>query len=182
MASATKRKTKSAAVKRANKLDAIALLKADHREVEGWFSQFEKARSEDKKLALAQKICSALRLHTRLEEELFYPPYYDKTGDKDLHHEALIEHDSAKKLIAEVEASGPDDDYYDAKMQVLSEMIKHHVKEEEQPGGMFAKARKSEMDLVAIGERIRSRKHQLMNGGSHEPPPQPERGQDIELA
>jgi hemerythrin superfamily protein len=151
-----------------SKIDAIALLKADHREVEGFFSQFEKAKSEDRKQELAQKICAALRVHTRIEEELFYPPFYDKTGDKELHHEAEIEHDAAKRMIAEIEASGPDDDYYDAKVKVLSEMIKHHVKEEEQPGGMFAEARKAKMDLKEIGERMQARKRQLMNGMNSE--------------
>jgi hemerythrin superfamily protein len=142
--------------------DAIALLKADHREVEGWFEQFEKTRSSERKLELAQKICNALKVHTTIEEEIFYPAFLEATEDKELHHEAEIEHDGAKKLIAQIEASGPDDDYYDAKVKVLSEMIKHHVKEEEQPGGMFAEARKSEMDLGDIGERLGERKRQLM--------------------
>jgi hemerythrin superfamily protein len=143
--------------------DAIALLKADHRQVEDWFEQFEKARGDDRKLDLATKICNALKVHTTIEEEIFYPAFMDATEDKDLHHEALVEHDGAKKLIAEIEASGPDDDYYDAKVKVLSEMIKHHVKEEEQPGGMFAEARKSEMDLDALGEQLAARKAELEN-------------------
>ncbi len=141
--------------------DAIALLKADHRQVEDWFEQFEKARTDDRKLALATDICNALTVHTTIEEEIFYPAFLEATEDKDLHHEAEIEHDAAKKLIAEIEASGPDDDYYDAKVKVLSEMIKHHVKEEEQPGGMFAEARKSDMDLDALGEQMAARKSEL---------------------
>jgi hemerythrin superfamily protein len=166
--SSGQRKLSPAAKRSVPRQDAIALLKADHREVEGWFSQFEKARSEDRKSDLAHKICQALKVHMRIEEELFYPPFYDKTGDKELHHEAEIEHDGAKKLIAEIEASGPDDDYYDAKVKVLSEMIKHHVKEEEQAGGMFAEARRSEMDLKEIGERMRARKNQLKNGAAYQ--------------
>jgi hemerythrin superfamily protein len=141
--------------------DAIALLKADHRQVEEWFEQFEKARTDDRKLALATDICNALTVHTTIEEEIFYPAFLEATEDKDLHHEAEIEHDAAKKLIAEIEASGPDDDYYDSKVKVLSEMIKHHVKEEEQPGGMFAEARKSDMDLDALGEQMAARKGEL---------------------
>ena len=141
--------------------DAIALLKADHRQVEDWFEQFEKARTDDRKLALATDICNALTVHTTIEEEIFYPAFLEATEDKDLHHEAEIEHDAAKKLIAEIEASGPDDDYYDSKVKVLSEMIKHHVKEEEQPGGMFAEARKSDMDLDALGEQMAARKGEL---------------------
>src|SRR6187200_3327601 len=115
--------------------DAIALLKADHRQVEKWFKEFEKARTDGRKLELATDICNALKVHTTIEEEIFYPAFLDATKDKDLHHEAEIEHDGAKKLIAEIEAAGPDD-YFDARISVLSEMIKHHVKEEEQPGGM----------------------------------------------
>ena len=78
-----------------------------------------------------------------------------------MHHEAEIEHEGAKNLIAQIEASSPDDDYFDSKVKVLSEMIKHHVKEEEQPGGMFAEARKSEMDLDALGEQMAQRKSEL---------------------
>jgi hemerythrin superfamily protein len=141
--------------------DAIALLKADHRQVETWFEQFEKARADERKLELATNICNALKVHMQIEEGIFYPAFLEATEDKDLHHEAEIEHDGAKKLIAQIEASSPDDEYYDSKVKVLSEMIKHHVKEEEQPGGMFAEARKSDMDLEALGERMASRKLEL---------------------
>lgn len=160
--SKTKGKAKSAPRRRAEtSQDAIALLKADHRQVADWFEQFEKARTDDRKLVLATDICNALKVHTAIEEEIFYPAFLEATEDKDLHHEAQIEHDGAKKLIAEIEASGPDDDYYDAKVKVLSEMIKHHVKEEEQPGGMFAEARKSDMDLDLLGEQMAARKGEL---------------------
>jgi hemerythrin superfamily protein len=142
--------------------DAIALLKADHRQVEGWFSQFEKTRSDERKLELAQNICRALKVHTQIEEEIFYPAFLEATQEEDIHHEAEVEHNGAKKLIAEIEASSPDDDYYDARVTVLSEMIKHHVKEEEQRDGMFAKARQSDMDLVELGERLAARKAELM--------------------
>lgn len=141
--------------------DAIALLKADHRQVEKWFKEFEKARLASRKKALAAQICGALRAHTTIEEEIFYPAFLAATEDEDMHHEAEVEHDGAKKLIAVIEGSGPEDEYYDARLTVLSEMIKHHVKEEEQPGGMFAKARKSDMDLESLGERMQARKAQL---------------------
>ena len=141
--------------------NAIALLKADHRLVEDWFAQYEKTRSHDRKRAIAERICNALRVHTQIEEEIFYPAFIAATRDEDLHHEALIEHDGAKKLIAEIESTSPDDDFYDARVKVLSEMIKHHVKEEEQPGGMFAKARDSEMDLATLGLQLAERKAEL---------------------
>jgi hemerythrin superfamily protein len=142
--------------------DAIGLLKADHRQVEEWFEEFEKSRSDAKKKDLASKICNALTVHTQIEEEIFYPAFIEATEDEDMHHEAIVEHDGAKKLIAEIQASGPEDDYYDAKVKVLSEMIKHHVKEEEQRGGMFAEAKESEMDLAALGEALAARKQELV--------------------
>jgi hemerythrin superfamily protein len=156
------KKTKRAKAKKKAGQDAVSLLKADHRQVEGWFEQFEKTRSADRKVDLAGKICMALKVHTQIEEEIFYPAFYEATEEKELHHEAVVEHDGAKKLIREIEASGPDDDFYDAKVKVLSEMIKHHVKEEERSGGMFAEAKKSDMDLAALGQQLAARKKELM--------------------
>jgi hemerythrin superfamily protein len=137
-------------------------LKADHRQVEKWFEEFEAARSSSKKKMLATNICTALKVHTEIEEEIFYPAFLKATKDEDMHHEAVVEHDGAKKLIAQIEASGPEDDYYDAKVNVLSEMIKHHVREEEKPGGMFAESKKSRMDLVQLGQELAARKQELM--------------------
>lgn len=142
--------------------DAIALLKADHRQVEEWFEEFEGARSAKVKQQLATNICQALTVHTEIEEEIFYPAFLAATKDKDLHHEAIVEHDGAKKLIEQIQASDPSDDFFDAKVTVLSEMIKHHVREEEKPEGMFAEARKSKMDLAALGEELSKRKEELM--------------------
>jgi hemerythrin superfamily protein len=145
----------------AKPLDAVALLKADHRQVEEWFGQFEKSRSDDRKQKLAQQICGALRIHTTIEEEIFYPAFLQATQDQDMHHEAEVEHEGAKHLIEQIESSGPEDEYFDSKVKVLSELIKHHVKEEEQPGGMFAEAKKSDMDLQSLGEEMKSRKDEL---------------------
>jgi hemerythrin superfamily protein len=163
----TRRGTRAKSAKRASaaRQDAIALLKADHRQVEEWFEQFQSSRSESKKSELAQKICDALTAHTTIEEEIFYPAFYEATKEKSLHHEAEIEHAGAKKLIAQIKGSGPQDDYFDAKVKVLSEMIKHHVREEEKRDGMFAKARDSDMDLKALGERLAARKAQVMGSG-----------------
>jgi hemerythrin superfamily protein len=147
---------------RGSHADAISLLKADHRQVSEWFSQFEKTNSASKKQRLATSICEALIAHTTIEEEIFYPAFLEATQDEDMHHEAIVEHAGAKQLIAQIQGMSPADDYFDAKVTVLSEMIKHHVKEEEQPGGMFAEARKSRMDLVAIGKQIQVRKKELL--------------------
>jgi len=158
MASKSKRSSSSS---RSKSLDAVALLKADHRQVEQWFSQFEKTNSASKKQQLASSICAALTVHTSIEEEIFYPAFLEATGDKDMHHEAIVEHAGAKTLIAEIQDMSPSDDYFDAKVTVLSEMIKHHVKEEEQPGGMFAEAKKSDMDLRALANQLIARKKEL---------------------
>jgi hemerythrin superfamily protein len=157
MAAAARSKTKTT-----KPLDAVALLKADHRQVETWFEEFEGARSANRKKQLATDICTALKVHTMIEEEIFYPAFLKATKDKDMYHEAYIEHDGAKKLIAEIEASDPQDEWYASKVHVLSEMIKHHVKEEERPDGMFAEAKKSRMDLVDIGRQLAVRKQELM--------------------
>lgn len=140
---------------------AVRLLKADHREVEGWLDEYEQLEDGAEKLELFNRIALALKVHTAIEEEIFYP---EERGDveEDMLDEAYVEHDSAKKLIAEIEAMTPGDDYYDAKVKVLGEYIKHHVKEEEQPGGIFAQAKKGDEDLDAMGERLKARKEELM--------------------
>jgi len=140
---------------------AISLLKADHREVEGLFKSFKSAKSATEKESLAKRICTALKLHTRIEEEIFYPAFIEATGDKELHNEALVEHQGAKGLIEEIENSGAADPLFDARIKVLSEMIKHHVKEEERFNGMFTKARIARMDLRALGILLEARKQEL---------------------
>ncbi|MEF3366428.1 hemerythrin domain-containing protein [Methylocystis sp. 9N] len=113
-----------------NALDAIDLLKADHRGVEDLFAKFEKASRKEQKQKLAAQICAILVIHSTIEEEIFYPACRGKIDD-DLSNEAYVEHDGAKVLIAEIAASKPADQFYDARVKVLAEMIKHHVKEEE---------------------------------------------------
>src|SRR5690606_39529288 len=121
--------------------DAIALLKADHREVEDLFSKFESARGQECKRTIAEQICNELKIHTIIEEEIFYPAFRGKIEDDTL-DEAYVEHDGAKVLINDIEAGEPKDDFYDAKVKVLSEEIKHHVHEEEMRGeGMIAQCR-----------------------------------------
>jgi hemerythrin superfamily protein len=142
--------------------DAIALLKADHRKVEELFEAFEKAEAASRKQKLAHEICTELKVHTMIEEEIFYPAFRGTIEDDTL-DEAYVEHDGAKVLINDIEASSPEDDFYDAKVHVLSEEIKHHVKEEEMPAeGMFAQCRKTDVDLVALGEKMWVRKHELL--------------------
>ena len=143
-------------------LDAIALLKADHRKVEGLFEKFESARSATRKKALAKEICTELWVHMTIEEEIFYPACKGGVQEDDM-DEAYVEHDGAKVLIAELLGSVPGKDFYDAKMKVLSEEIEHHVKDEETPGdGVFAQARKAGLDMVALGARMAARKKALL--------------------
>lgn len=144
------------------KQDAVALLKADHRAVEDLFEQFESAGSNGAKQKIAGQICLELTVHTKIEEEIFYPAC-EGVVEEDLLGEAHVEHDGAKVLINDIEAGGPDDAYYDAKVHVLSEEIKHHVKEEEAPSeGMFAQVRKTDVDLVALHDAMLARKEELM--------------------
>ena len=152
--------------------DAIALLKADHREVEDLFEQFEKTKSASKKQAIARQICTELKIHTLIEEELFYPAFRGKIEDDTL-DEAYVEHDGAKVLINDIEAGSPDDDFYDAKVKVLSEEIKHHVHEEEmQSEGMFAQCRETDVDLVSLRDLMLARKSELQaQAGSGALPP-----------
>ena len=140
---------------------AVRLLKKDHREVEGWFDEYEQLEEDAEKLELFKKIALALKVHTTIEEEIFYP---EERGDveEDMLDEAYVEHDGAKKLIAEIEGMRPGDEFYDAKVKVLGEYIKHHVKEEEQPGGIFAQAKRGDVDLEAMGERLKARKEEIM--------------------
>ncbi len=142
------------------KMDAIALLKADHRKVEDLFEKYEKSRG--RKADIAKKICMELIVHTLIEEEIFYPACREAGVEDDMMDEASVEHDGAKVLIAELEAGKPDDAFYDAKVKVLSEEIKHHVKEEEKAGGVFSQLRKTDVDLMALGEQMAARKTELL--------------------
>jgi Hemerythrin HHE cation binding domain len=157
-----------------DKPDAIALLKADHRKVEDLFEAFESARGEGRKKALAEQICLELTIHTKIEEEIFYPACEGEIEENTV-KEAFVEHDGAKILVAEIEEGGPGDDFYDAKVKVLSEMVKHHVKEEEKRSeGMFAQARAAGLDLEDLGDRLAARKKELMAAFKKDGVPKPE--------
>jgi hypothetical protein len=144
--------------------DAFALLKADHKKVKGLFNQFRKAKKQDAdaatKSALVAQICMELRVHTQIEEEIFYPAVREQVEDQDIMDEALVEHAGAKELVAQLEGMSPGDDLYDAKVTVLGEEIDHHVKEEEGP--MFRKAKRARVDVVQLGEEMQARKAELM--------------------
>ena len=141
--------------------DAIALLKADHRKVEELFAKFENTNGKATKRKLAEQICNELKVRTLLEEEIFYPAFQGKI-EEDTLAEAFVEHDGAKVLVNDILASSPDDEYYEAKVKVLSEEIEHHVKEEESgKEGMFPQCRKTDVDLVELRDRMLARKAEL---------------------
>lgn len=140
--------------------DAIAFLRADHGTVSGLFADYEKTNSSSKKKALVAEICSELSVHAQIEEEIFYPAVKAALKDKHLVPEATVEHASVKDLIAQIEGAEPDGEAYDAKVKVLSEYVKHHVKEEQNE--MFPKAKATSLDLVELGARMAARKADLL--------------------
>ena len=147
--------------------DAISLLKADHKAVDQMFKEYEELKTGGKaaKVRVAMRICDALTVHATIEEEIFYPAARLHGEDvRDLVDEAAVEHQTLKDIIARLRAAPSSDPLYDAGVKVLSEYVKHHVKEEENE--LFPKVRKSNADLVALGERLASRKAELeKNGG-----------------
>src|SRR3982751_4061770 len=156
------------------KQDAIALLKQDHRTVEELFEKFEKASGTQSKQKLAEEICLELSVHAQIEEEIFYPACEGKV-DEDLLKESYVEHDGAKLLIAEIINGGPGDEFYDAKVKVLQEEIEHHVEEEEKRmEGLFAQARKADLDMDVLGQELAARKSELAESYKATGVPKPE--------
>lgn len=144
--------------------DVITLLVKDHKEVKQMFEEFDSLsdRSKVSKKKIASKICEALTIHAQVEEEILYPAARRVMKDKDLVDEALVEHASAKELIAHIEKMDPGEELYDAQLKVLSEQVEHHVEEEENK--MFPQLRLADLDLVTLGKEIMMRKEQLESG------------------
>jgi hemerythrin superfamily protein len=141
--------------------DAIALLKADHEAVSQLFDEYEKTRSVLNKKSLVAEICSALSVHAQIEEEIFYPAVKAALKDKVLVPEAAVEHAGVKSLISQLQGLEPDGEMYDAKVKVLSEYVKHHVKEEQNE--MFPKVKASSLDIVELGASMSARKNELLS-------------------
>ena len=118
-------------------------------------------RTTSSSIPRTRQICALLTVHATIEEEIFYPAARAAIDDQGLLDEAEVEHGTAKELIAQIEASDPSQVLYDAKVQVLGEYIRHHVKEEE--GELFPKVKKAKIDLKGIGESLDARKHDLMS-------------------
>jgi hemerythrin superfamily protein len=150
--------------RRADDVDALALLVADHKEVKKLFKSYDalihaNAGTEEKQ-ALAEQICSMVTVHATLEEEIFYPAARENVEEQDLLDEAEVEHASAKDLIAQIQDMEPEEDLFDARVKVLGEYIAHHVKEEEEE--LFPKVKRSKQDLQALGAEMTARKQELM--------------------
>lgn len=163
MAKRTTRKTGS---RKPAMPDAIKLLKTDHAEVEKLFDKYEKSHKKmtaPQKKSIAEEICKMLTVHTQIEEEIFYPACRGKVDDE-LVPEAVVEHQSAKDLIAKIMDGKPGGEEYDAWVIVLGEYIKHHVKEEHKE--LFPQARKADIDLKELGRELAERKQELMRGGN----------------
>ena len=164
MATPSKTAAKKTAVKKTSApvrtQDAIAILRDDHKRVSEMFDAFEKTRSDAKKYKIVSDVCAELTVHAQIEEEIFYPAVKAALKDKELVPEASVEHATLKDLISQVEGLKPDGEMYDAKVKVMSEYVKHHVKEEQNK--MFPKAKASKLDMKELGARIVSRKQELM--------------------
>ena len=142
-------------------VDAIDMLKQDHDKVERAFKEFEKMDRHDAEACrrLIQTVCDELKMHSALEEEVFYPAVREAIDDEDLMNEAAVEHETASMLVDQLENMGTDDPNYFATFKVLGEYVRHHIKEEQ--GEMFPAAKKAKLDLVALAERMRARKEEL---------------------
>ena len=173
---ATKAKTKSSrdAERKSNRLqasgrrsrtqgavNALDLLEHDHRQVEEWLDEFDEMKPSDRRRAeLAKKICLALKVHAQIEEEIFYPQAREAIKDNDLIDEAIVEHATVKNLVDEIEKMKIGDELYDAKMRVLGEIVKHHIREEEEE--LFPELQSVKMDLDTVGKSVAERKEELM--------------------
>lgn len=152
------KKSKDDTTARTGREDAVQLLKADHREVEALFKEFEEA-STRRRQTIAREVCRMLTVHAQIEEEIFYPAVKQQVEEADLVNEAVVEHASAKELIAKIEAMDAGDELFAATVTVLGEMVSHHVEEEEKE--MFKQAKAAKVDMVDLGVQLALRKNEL---------------------
>lgn len=157
MTSAKNQEEKSSSSKA---LDATVLLKTDHKRVSELFADYEEANSVKEKSQIAQQLCNELTVHAQIEEEIFYPAVKKALKDKELIPEATVEHATLKSLVAQIEEEEPGGEMYDAKIKVMKEYVKHHVKEEQNE--IFPKAKSTDLDMKALGAKLSKRKEELI--------------------
>jgi hemerythrin superfamily protein len=147
-----------------SEMDAIELLMQDHKKVQKVFKEFEKSKDElgdEEKGGMVRQCCMELKIHTQIEEEIFYPAAREAIEDEDLVDEAEVEHASAKQLIGELEGMEPGEELYDARFTVLGEYVNHHIKEEEH--SLFPEVKKAKLDLDELGQRMMQMKEKLQS-------------------
>jgi hemerythrin superfamily protein len=158
-----KRRSALSASPASNGVDAIELMKEDHRRLQRMFREFIQLRATnadgESKRAVVERACAVLTVHTLIEEEIFYPAVRDALRDQIVGEEALVEHATAKALIERLEGLEPAEPFYDATFTVLAEYVRHHVEEEET--NMFPQAKEAQLDLADLGERMKQRKAEL---------------------
>ena len=140
------------------------MLRADHKHVSALFELYGAARSPAKQKDIVASICTELSVHAQAEEEIFYPAVKQALKDHELVPEASVEHATLKDLVSQVKGIKPDGEMFDAKIKVLAEYVKHHVKEEQDE--MFPKARETSHDMVALGAKMAARKEELLAYGA----------------
>ena len=139
--------------------EATKLLRADHRLVDSLFKEYESSRSPTKKKALIEQICQELIVHAQIEEEIFYPQVQEALHDTELVPEARVEHETLTHLISQLDEGEPGDEEFEAKVKVLSEYVRHHVKEEQTE--IFPKVKDTKLDLQEMGAELIQRKEEL---------------------
>lgn len=157
--SARSEETRASREQSSSMTDPFELLEQDHREVEEYFDEYDELSEDGQKAELAEKICLSLKVHTQIEEEIFYPFARKVTKDNDLIDEAIVEHAAAKHLIDELGSMEVGDDLFDAKVRVLGESVKRHIREEEEE--LFPELESGEGDLEEVGEKLAARKEEL---------------------
>jgi hypothetical protein len=139
--------------------NAVQMIRQDHKKVEGLFKKFAQAKSNGAKKRICDRVIEELEVHTKLEEEIFYPAVQKELGDEEMIEEAEKEHQQAKDLIQELKTMGGENEQLEGKFSELVECIKHHVEEEQSE--MLPKAEESEMDLAHYGKQMTERKKAL---------------------
>jgi hemerythrin-like domain-containing protein len=145
----------------ASESKAVALLKADHRKHEKLFAAYEVAKSSKDKREIATQVCTELRHHMEMEEQVFFPFVRERMSDTHQVTEALVEHQSAKELMAQLDEASEVDETFDARMDVLEEHIEHHVEEEEEE--LFPQLKRLKPELDALAEEMEAFQANLAN-------------------